>query len=739
MPSNIYFTIMIKYVKLTVYVLVLFGCLFSACRKEIDEYYARPESLEPTIFDNLTAKGEFSSYLALVEKAGYKSILSRAGYFTVFAPTDDAFPSFLEEQSLSSIDEIDSLSARKIVAYSMIYNLFTREQIDDYQSTSEQGWLLDEAFKRGTANYKWVYDEMVDGEMKKIIDQNGVGQYAESPPVFDAENNNNKNIPYFTDDYMAGENISAYDYNYFFPESEYSGFNVVDASVTEADILCENGIVHATDKVIMPLSNIEELLASDEEYSDFKELIDDYIIEYELAPKSFLDRYEQVNGTRENIYVKRYPLLNFGLNVENFMRYGGGETYDTQIDGWTLFAPNNAAVKDFMNTVFLKHYGSIDKMPQSLIAEFINAHLFRTTVWPSKFDVSANEFGEPARFDPETNIKVKKFGSNGLFYGTDKVQETDAFFTALGPIILDPDYALMMEALRGSNLDFILKNTGIEVTVFMINNAGFEDMGISYNAANSSWDVENPDLESNANLAVSRLINLHVVIGEYDDLSGDGLIETYGGEYIRYSYGFPYAVGNTENSETVIVSQKTQVSNGWTYVLNTPFTQSTSNIGRHIEGKPNFKRFLDYLKHSAASMSGYIYDTEKQAITNISSSEFNTLFIPTNAAMDSAAAHGVIPELGVAYFSLVEQNKLLEFVMYHVVPNVIATNNGKASGDWSTLYSGEDGKVNVTLFNTKDNFTVIDNQGRTSNVILPSSNVLSNRAVIHQIDNYLKF
>jgi len=730
---------MIKHPRFPLYAVVLFACLFSACQKEIDEYYARPASLEPTIFLQLEAKGQFSSYLALIVKAGYKDILSSAGYFTVFAPTDDAFQPFLQEESLSSLDEIDSLTARKIVAYSLVYNLFTQEQIDDYQSTREQGWIEDKAFRRTTASYKWVYEEMVDGSMKKIIDQNGVPFYSDSDPIFSSNDNNNKNIPYFTIPYMDEENISVYDYNYFFPESVFSGFNVVDASVTEADILCENGIVHATDKVILPLSNIEEILASDENCSDFKKLIDDYITEYVLAPKSFLDRYEQVQGSREDVMLKSYPLLNFGLNVENYMRYGGGETYDTQIDSWTLFAPNNAAMKDFFDNVFLKHYGSLDRMPQALIAEFINAHLFRSTVWPSKFDISSNEFGEPARFDPESNIELKEFGSNGLYYGTNIVQATDAFFTALGPIILNPDYSLMFEALKGANLNYILKNADIRITVFMINNAGFDSLGISYNSGHRSWQLDNPELGTNAKQAVDRMIKLHVLIGEHDDLRADALIETWGGEYIRHSYGFPYAAGNIERSDFLVPSNKTQVSNGWSYVLSSPFQYSISNIGRHIEGKPEFKKFLDYLEHSASSMAGFIYDTDKKVITNISSGDNNTLFIPTNAAMDSAAAHGVIPELGIAYFTLEEQNQLLEFVMYHVVPNVIATNDGKASGDWPTLYSTEDGKAYVSLFNTVENFTLIDNQGRASNVMLPSSNVLSNRAVIHQIDNYLKY
>jgi hypothetical protein len=134
------------------------------------------------------------------------------------------------------------------------------------------------------------------------------------------------------------------------------------------------------------------------------------------------------------------------------MKFGGGQTYDAQIDGWTLFVPNNTAVRDFFDKKFLIHYGSLDNMSIQIIAEFINAHMFRTMVWPSKFETSANYFGEPARFNLEDNITEKVFASNGLFYGTNIVQSTDAFYTALGSIILDPDYSLMLQALYTSDL-----------------------------------------------------------------------------------------------------------------------------------------------------------------------------------------------------------------------------------------------------------------------------------------------
>ncbi len=719
--------------------MVLFGCLFSACRKEIDAYYERPDSLEPTIFDNLTVKGQFTSYLSLVEKAGYKDILASAGYFTVFAPINDAFTPFLQEHSLTSVEDIDTITARNIVRYSLVYNAFTKDQLDDYQSTDEQGWEFDNAFKRVTSYYKWVYDETVEGGMEKVVDQNGVRLLPDDGPYFAVEDNNNKSIPYFTAPYMTNEQITEYDYTYFFPESEYTDFNVVNAKVTESDILCENGIVHAIDKVILPLRNIDELLASNDEYSEFKKVIDDYIREFNPAPSSFLDRYEQVHNKREDIYIKEYPLLNFAPNCENFMRYGGGETYDAQIDGWTMFAPDNAAVKDFMDNVFLKYYGSLDNMSPQIIAEFINAHLFRTTVWPSKFETTTNMFGEPARFDPEANIIQKEFGSNGAFYGTNIVQETDAFYTALGPIILNPDYTLMLQALYDSELFYIVKNTGIKLTVFLINNAAFDSLGLSFNDLNGSWDLDNEELGSNANVAVNRLINMHVALGEHPSFITDALVETYGGEYIRHNYGFVWAAGNVEQAETVIASKKTSVSNGLTYIMNTPFRYSIDNIGRQIEGNSNFGKFYSYLKKSASSAPGYVYDPDTKEIANFKNSENNTLLIPSNAAIDSAVLHGALPSIGFADFTQVQQDQLLGFVMYHVLTKVIATNNGEVTGDRETLFKTPDGKTYVNVFNDGTNFGVIDNQGRAANVILTSSNVLANRAVIHLVDNYLKY
>ena len=85
-----------------------------------------------------------------------------------------------------------------------------------------------------------------------------------------------------------------------------------------------------------------------------------------------------------------------------------------------MFVPTNEALLDYVNRVLLEHYNSLDEMPVNVIYDFVNAHLWQTAVWPSKFSATFNYLGEEARFDPATDVVDKKILSNGIFYGTSR-------------------------------------------------------------------------------------------------------------------------------------------------------------------------------------------------------------------------------------------------------------------------------------------------------------------------------
>jgi uncharacterized surface protein with fasciclin (FAS1) repeats len=736
------------------------------CEKEsYKNYYDRPSSLEPPIYQNLQAKGKFNLYLACIDKAGYKQVLSSTGYFTVLAPTDSAFTVFLAQKGLT-IETLDSITAKEIVSYSLIPDVYTSEELDDYQSSSLGTSVPNMAFKRKTAYFKWVYSDTINGQTLKMVDANAVGSESGTSSVYSSDLNR-KDIPFFTTNYLATHNLTVRDYNYFYPNVAFNGFNVADAQLIDKNIWAENGIIHVVNKVITPLPNLDDYLSSDPRFSKFRQLLDTYAQEISDAPSDVTLRYQQGIGHYERVFQKIYNDLVFAPNCENFLKYGGGETYDDQKDGWTLFAPTNEAIDAFFQNKFLVHYNNnINNIPSSSILEFINAHLFRATVWPSKFAVTQNYFGEEARFDTATNVIAKKICSNGIFYGVNKIQETDAFYTLLGDIALDPNYSLMLQALKTTQFYYLLKNPILKLQVILLNNAQIQSLGLNYNYGTGVWELNNATLGTNANTALERILSLHIFLNKNIDFTKRGFVESYEGEYVRYQF-VTASLGTTfygPGKTTPRIKLYKTSSNGSSYIINPstgtvgdPITYNTDNVGAKIEGPATaaFGEFYRYLEKSAQSasegdatvtMNGFIYDLNTKIITGVKNTENTTIFVPNNTAMKNAVTAGILPAITSSSFTQAEQEKVQKFINYHILSKIVLVPDGVYNGQAATHYSTADGPVYVNIINTAaanpatsyGTIKVYDALGRVANSTstIPT---LSNRAIIIQIDNYLRY
>jgi uncharacterized surface protein with fasciclin (FAS1) repeats len=178
----------IKQVLVFITLIIVFG---SCKKKAFDEYYARPDSLQPPIYQVLQSKGNFTNFLACIDKANYKGILSAAGYWTIFAPNDSAFKIFLTDRGITSVAQLDSGTCSQIVTYSLVYNAFTKARLGDYQS--DKGYIPNLGFKRRTANYRGFYDDttFAGQKVKALASNRNAG--------FVLGDNNNKYIPYFVD------------------------------------------------------------------------------------------------------------------------------------------------------------------------------------------------------------------------------------------------------------------------------------------------------------------------------------------------------------------------------------------------------------------------------------------------------------------------------------------------------------------------------------------------------------
>ena len=739
--------------KLSLLLLVVVSVFMTQCRKKaLDEYYERPANLEPPIYQILESRGNFKALLAAIDKAGYKQTLGAAGYWTLFAPHDSAFQAYFTANAISGIDGLDSAACRRIVTYCLVYNAFARDRIADFQGNSNVGWVENSAFKRRTAYYTGIYNDVNSaGTPIKAIasnrNNNGTVYYIDA-------DNNNKYVPYFETGYTTAKSLTADDYNYFYPTVTYTGFNVVDAQVVEKDIYAENGIIHVINKVITALPSLDQYIGSNSNYSEFKKILDKYLVQFVLNP-TVTQNYAYTTGSTANVYTKVYnSSLAFSPNNENFLKL---QDNDGQADTYTMFVPRNTELLNFINTVLLEHYPNLDALPINVIYDLVNAHMWRTAVWPTKFNSTFNAVNEEARFDPSANVIDKKILSNGIFYGTNKVQDANVFTSVYGKAYLDPAYS-MMASLLNIELKFQISNIHQKYTLFLVSNAAlnaagyFADPTVSNNV-NEQWRYTPPGggtqlTGSSALVRLLRILNMHVVPGrDLTNLSTPGVAMTYSGEFIKHSGTSVLAAGNVDAGNTPQVVATKTAKNGTVYYLNRILEFSERTIGKHIEalGTPTtseFNFFWQYLRNSS------IYNLTTGEIQQVSSGTFYTFFLPNKASIVAAVNAGLLPGTGtppamVPNFnpsSLADKEKVNSFIYYHILNKKNIGTDGMESGTFETLYKFPNGDPSTIFVNNSvpNNIILNDMLSRTANVIVASSNNLSNRCMIHLIDNYMR-
>jgi len=778
---------------------------FSACRKQaLDDFYGRPASLAQPVYQVMQQRGNFTNFLALVDKAGYTSTLSSAGYWTLFAPNDDAFKKYFTAHSITSVSQIDVPTATAIVTYAMVYSGYVSisngnlsgASIDfiqpisaGYTTTGTSVFFTNGvAFKRKTVYHEGVYQDTIPNFTNfGTLAGKKVSMIANDRNIaYDYKDFNNKYIPYFTHTY----NVGAADYNYFFPGVTYTdseaNFNVLNGNVVNANIVCENGILDEINTVPVPLPSLEKTLYTNSNYSHFYQFIQRYgnLVTYVLDPNA-THVYNVNTGSTDPVYVKQYSsLLAYSFGNENFVLQGGG-TLDPQGNGWTMFAPNNAAFDAYVKNVLLEHYSSVSLLPQSIILDFINAHLAQTTIWPSQFNLSTNlNFNkELIRINPNTDVQDKIICSNGLFYGTTKVQATNVFTTVFGRPYLDPAYSMMTKELTYYNYKISLANPNFKYTLLMVPDATLIKAGFGVNAALQGANPAQTGLTLNgssgatADNTLLRILNLGIYStpnNELSDVNSSSIYATvglggYAPEYVKFANNTIIAAGNQETGTAVSVNPTyVTASNGIVYYPTstntallipstaTPSATSPTSYGQDIFNKAQvapvngvggdpYYYFFKFL--SSANIP--TWNAAAKSIQGIDVGSDYTIFIPTNAAILDAVNNGWLPGTGTGSVktpnflptTTADVNLVVNFIKYHILKGIQVVPDGKKTGAFTTqLFNSDGSAVSVNINNvTKNSMTIIDGQGRVANVGQPASALLADHVVIQTIDTYLQY
>lgn len=716
--------------------------LFASCSQELDSYYERPADLEDPIFQQLEARGNFKSLTTLIGKAGYKDILSKSGYWTMMAPNDEAFAKFFQENGFSDASKVDSITAGKIVKYALIYNAFRSEQLSDYQSS--KGWVVDVAYRRRTAYYDGFQDKIVNGQPKVIVGMNRNGFAAYVPG-----DNNNKYVTYFTDEHFASKGLSAVDFNYFYPGVEYMEFNVLDSKVDEADIIAENGVIHELDKVNLPPVSIDQYLEQSPNYSLFHSLMEKNLVTY-VFNQAATTAYRNYTKKSDDVFVKMYDAtLKFAPNNENYVK---AEDNDGQSDAYTMIVPENAPLQNFINTVLLKNYPSIDVLPKYIFQDLVNAHMVQSAVWPTLKDDYVNGLGEEIRFDFNNDITDKKVLSNGFFYGANKVQKSNLFYSVYTTAYLDPKYTYATKIYNeGSGYKEMISDINKKYTIFLPSDAILRSLGFDFDTTHSYWRYVSPingAVETGTG-AKNRLLRLfyNCIVqtpnGELDNIATtSGVIRTgddeLPGEYIKWSNNKIYAAGDVvPGGVPANVIGKEVQQNGIAYYVD-KFPEYSIElqglaIARLAAANPEFDAFFQYLKNST------IYTASTGKIEGVALGSSYTFLIPNKAAMARAVTAKVLPASNNPA-SQGEKDLIADFIRFHIINNKTISNDGNITGQQETLMKDTKGdKTYVGVTSTPATLSFKDNSGNNpaTNFIPASSNNLADRSLIHLVDNYL--
>ena len=336
------------------------------CRPDSEEF-ARPDNLAGTIYQQLESMGGFENYLKALDQTPYKEPLEKGGSWTVFAPTDDAFEAYMTENGISTFEAIPEQTILDIVDYSII--------IDGWNTTTltyfKNRFYLGQSFRRRTQFT--APNKIINSDDYAHIDrwdEIEPGEY-----LIEDSNGRLKTTNYFIPSYMEVQGVENSDYDYMFSGETFNegDMKVFGANVSQQNVVAENGIIYALDKVFEPQKNLYDNLSSEEygdKYSMFKKMLERFsYLRYNR------DEINEETGETEEIYR-----LVFQTGIENdylpFNPYD--ENYSTNIDGteaqaWGLLAPTNNALENYLNgnSILGEFYNSYDDMPLEVLGKFI--------------------------------------------------------------------------------------------------------------------------------------------------------------------------------------------------------------------------------------------------------------------------------------------------------------------------------------------------------------------------------
>lgn len=746
-----------------------------SCRDDLqDSKYERPDWLAGKVYSQILEYPELSTFAKCLELTGYDTIINVSGSYTVFAPSNEAFNSWLAQKpGWNSVEDIPATDLNELVKYHIVQNAWSKQQL---RSLDVFGWIdtLDlnnnkpRGFKRETLlrdeNRKYGWTQVGERSNVRSVILDTLNTSLHRRVITDSR----KYAPVFFGEYLNIYDLTRDDYEFYFNRSFEGASNLYygNARISSEEIFSENGFVYIVDQVVEPLKNAYQILETgtgDENFGEFLKLVNNF--------PSFSYNDGETNkqpGASEGLAVDSlfnltFPKLTFNLTSERTKAPAGVVGLPENVTyryHHGMLAPTDDAFNELIDS-YIKipnGWGSLNGAPDNIKRIIANTHLSVNPVYPSDFNKGFynGEF-DLVKIDP-SDIVQKEFGSNSTFVGLGKAIVPRAFSSVTGPVYLQQGFRKVMIAIEQAGLLSALKRQNRDYMFFVESDQNTRiDSSLIYNETNeifslfmvSSGTTPQQFYLSQNDLRV--LLMTHVATWQPRGLARKEFLPNLAGSYIivnnetgEVSGTAPTTIGY-RGAQTVSEFPKPlslSTDNGTTYEINNWFSFSATSIYNRIQS--NYPKF-----HTLLQQAGLAIDKEFR-YNFLSNNEFYTIFVPSSEALNN---------LDVSSMTREELQKLL---MFHFVQGELIFTDGslapryyettridEKSTPFSTVYTQlyVEPDIDVIRFKDKEGavYTEVQESDRTNmltGIIMGESNdVFSNifnNAVIHEIDRVLK-
>lgn len=735
--------------------------------------YDRPEWLAGKVYTQVVAQPELSTFATCIERIGYDKILDVSGSYTIFAPSNEAFNLYFASNSkYKSIDDIPVPELERMVKYHIVQNPWSKIQL---RTLDIYGWIdtLDinnnepKGFKRETLllekNTKYGVAGFGTGKNNKaiIVDTLKTSWHRK------VSTDSRKYVPVFFQEYFNIYDLNKSDYEFYFdrPFESPNDIYFAGAKVASEEIPAENGFVYIIDRVVEPLGNAAQILGKKDGpnlYTDFLDVVN-LFPKFEYSAEKTFDQPGADQGlVVDSLFDLSFPLLAFDINNEKTSPPSGTYGLPPNVTiryHHGLMAPTNAAFQQFINE-YIKipnGWGTFAGAPEHIKRIVANSYMSVNTIYPTDFQKGFyNGELDVVKLD-EANIVEKKFGSNSTFIGLNKAIVPRAFKSVTGPVYLQRGYSKVMYAIQQSGLLSALKRQNSNYMFFVESDANTsKDSSLMYNTTKETFSVFQiaganfQEYGLTLNDLRTLLLN-HIAIDQPKGVARKEFIPNLAGNYFKINN----ETGEVSGTGTTTIGYRGSVpapefpnvlsslpDNGVTYEIQNWFSFSSPSM--FIALSTNYPKF-----HALLNKAG-LTNNKEYRYNFISDNDFYTVFVPSDAALDSSG----INDLPVAQL----KNTLL---LHFVQGDMIFTDGKKSAGYYETARIDEKSTAFTTVYTKmyvkpgidvigiqrKDgsNYVEVVENGTTTNLITGVSGgtgqeafpILYNNGVVHKINKVL--